>query len=224
MSTSPTLRQLTVSDSDESIFTSRAPETIFQSMSEDRKYHILDLGPPIQENVIFFSQRNTKHYIDNLQGSMDLTADSISGSGDASHQLSVEEFERFLPYSNDVRFDVILLWDLPNYLSEKSIEALIKHLGKFCRRGALLYFLVYSQKEMPIHPARMHFEDIDHLYYQPQLPIKEHSPRYSPKQLEKLLTGFTIYRLFLLGNGLQEHVFRFEKPLDRPNLTILGNT
>ena len=224
MSTSNPLQQLTVSDNDGSTFSSRVPETISQHMGEDRKYHILDLGPPTQENVIFFSQRNIRHYIDNLQGSLNLKADSLSDIDDDSRNFGIDEFERILPYSNDILFDVILLWDLPNYLNEKSIDALIRHLGQFCRRGALLYFLVYSQKEMPVYPARMHFEDVDHLNYLPQLPIEKRSPRYSPKQLEKLMAGFTIYRLFLLGNGLQEHVFRFEKPLERPNLTILGKS
>lgn len=213
------------SESDDVAFSSHVPEMIFQHMGEDKKFHILDLGPPIQENVTLFSNRNIRHYIDDLQSSLDLSSETLvddEASGLSSRCFGAKEYAQFLPYSPDTRFDVILLWDLLNYLNEKSIEALISHLGQFCRRGTLLHFLVYIHKGMPKYPSRMHFQNVESVVYHPRLPIEGCSPRYSPKHLEKIMSGFTIYRLYLLGNGLQEHVFRFEKPLDRPNLTILG--
>ena len=226
MPTSRLQRRNVDSENDDIVFSSQVPEMIFQHMTEARKYHILDLGPPVQENVTLFSGQNIRHYIDDLQSSLDVFSETlidVDASDISSHCFGAKEFAQFLPYSADTRFDVILLWDLPNYLNEQSIEALVSHLGQYCRRGALLYFLVYIHKEMPIRPSRMHFQNLEQVVYYPRLPIEECSPRYTPKHLEKMMSGFTIYRLYLLGNGLQEHVFRFEKPLDRPNLTIIGN-
>ena len=206
------------------VFSSRVPEMIFQHMGEERKYHILDLGPPTQENVTLFSKPNVKFYIDDLRGNLSSSRPDLEFGVSSLRALkfSATELSQLLPYSPDTRFDVILLWDLLNYFNETSIEALISHLGQFCRRGALLYFLTSTHREMPTRPARMYFQNKNQVKYSSQSPIEECSPRYSPKHLEQIMSGFTISRLYLLANGLQEHLFRFEKPLDHPNLTILG--
>ena len=87
----------------------------------------------------------------------------------------------------------------------------MKAIGRRARAGAFAHALIfYAELDMPAQPGRFiptaDGELIDHSSPGSTIP----APRYSPEDLGKSMGGFVIERARLLGNGMQEFLFRLE--------------
>jgi hypothetical protein len=114
-----------------------------------------------------------------------------------------------LPPARGEQVDLVLCWNLLNYLAPWQIEAVITALAPRCRPGARLHALIeYSARSMPAEPLELApvgagvLEAID--AGASQVP----APRYSARDLEQRMPGFAHERTMLLGSGMQEYLFR----------------
>ena len=105
--------------------------------------------------------------------------------------------------------DLVLCWDLPNYLTLNALSALMTSVGRRARPGAVAHALIYySGRDMPEHPA--HFvptadgELVDRSAPGAAIP----APRYSAEELGNGMGRFVLDRARLLGNGMQEFLFQ----------------
>lgn len=106
--------------------------------------------------------------------------------------------------------DIVLCWDLPNYLTLPALKALMRSIGQRCRGGTIAHALIYyAEREMPASPGL--FVPTEHCgltdLSEPGPWID--APRYSPEALADNMAGFAIDRARLLSNGMQEFLFRF---------------
>lgn len=109
----------------------------------------------------------------------------------------------------DDAIDLVLCWDLPNYLTLNALSALMGAIRRRARPGALAHALIfYAERDMKERPGRFvptaDCELIDHSA--PSAAIA--APRYSPEDLGKSMGRFVIDRARLLDNGMQEFLFR----------------
>ena len=72
--------------------------------------------------------------------------------------------------------------------------------------GSRLYFLIHHSAEIAETAPAFELELDDVLHYSTDACTRA-APRYPPKQLEQLMPGFEIEKLYLMSNGLQEHLF-----------------
>jgi hypothetical protein len=171
---------------------------------EDGKRHVvLDLGRARGGTVDLFGRYRCRLDI------VDLPA-RIQRLPDLEDPGAVEAwFEGLLPPERGEQVDLILCWNLLNYLPPALIERLGERLAGRAAAGARLHALIeYSATQMPAAP----------LSFAPRegeleaLPAAEEglvqAPRHTPKELEKRLPGFRSERTMLLGNGMQEFLYR----------------
>lgn len=106
--------------------------------------------------------------------------------------------------------DIVFCWDLPNYLSLPALKALMQAIGRRSRGGTIAHALIYyAERNMPKYPGRF-VPTEDRKLENHALPGELVSaPRYSPEDLTDNMSGFAIDRARLLGNGMQEFLFRF---------------
>jgi hypothetical protein len=137
----------------------------------------------------------------------------------SSEEQDLSLIARFLPRPNDERLDLILCWDLPNYLSLPALTLLIDALSRRAAPGCRVHMLVaYSKREMPGTPGR-YVPGGDGILTQILTSgelIK--APRYSPEDIGTALGNFRYERGVLLANGMQEFVYAWpsEPGEDRP--------
>ena len=62
-------------------------------------------------------------------------------------------------------------------------------------------------KEMPATPTKFKLVDAETLTYTPGSAELRPSPRYAPRDLTLLMSGFRIKCSYILRNGMQEYVF-----------------
>jgi len=163
---------------------------------------VLDLGPAVGANVAFFANRSCRVHIADLQ-------QSLFPSGEAKPALSSEAFEAVLraDLPTAETFDVILAWDLLNYLEDSRIRLLSRHLAQRCPPGSLLLVLISNRKEIPDRPSRFEILDQDHLVYEIETTLRRDGPQYKEALLHRCLPEFEVESTFLLRNGIQEYLF-----------------
>lgn len=113
------------------------------------------------------------------------------------------------PRGDDDVLDLVLCWDLPNYLKPAALSALMAAIAAHARPNALAHALiVYSERSMPDRPGRfVPTEDLK-LVNRGSPAAEIAAPRYSPDDLRRIMSGFAIERAMLLANGMQEFLFR----------------
>lgn len=163
--------------------------------------NVVELGNASTESCMRFSRNGARVFLDT-------SGNSLRSKVLQSSELDDGDIDDLFAYCPDA-VDVLLFWDILDYLTIESIERLMLRFGEVMRPGGLLYALVSQQYRIPIEPALIEMLEEDHLRFQYGA-IEREGPHYAPKQLEQRMPGFRIEKLYLMQNGVQEHLFLFE--------------
>ena len=167
-----------------------------------RKMTVLDLGSAVGSNVEFLSRYGCKLYIEDLYAAL---ASRVS-SGEEGDIAGPEFFAEFLAVPEDTRFDVVLAWDLFNYLRRKELAYFGEQLRRYTEPGAMTFALMSYHKQIPAQPFRFKIQDEERLIYDRRTMAERPSPRFVPSEITGLLKGFRVDRSFLLQHGIQEYL------------------
>lgn len=182
-------------------------------VNDGRKVEILDLGAACGETLAFYTGLPCKlHFVDCYA---DLKATPRGDEESAAEAMS-EACAKALPFDASTRFDLILTWDLFNYLSREEIGVLAGHLRRFSRETAPLVSLIWTTQRIPANPNRYAIIDRETLEYRPTTTRERPGPRYREPDLLRVMRGYRAGRSFLLRHGMQEYIF---EPLSGADLT-----
>jgi hypothetical protein len=180
-----------------------------EQLDEAARLHVLDLGAASTPMLSLLGRSRCRVEI------ADLASDG--GIGRMNEELPPGELglvaESLLPRRGgpDEAIDIVLCWDLPNYLKPKSLSILMNAIGARARRGALAHALiVYSERTMPERPGRFVPTEDVMLVNRGAAGSEIPAPRYSPDDLRRVMGSFAIDRAMLLANGMQEFLFRLQ--------------
>lgn len=120
--------------------------------------------------------------------------------------------EKDLPKPGGRPIDLILAWDLLNYLERAQLTQLGQYLGRLCRRESLLFALIANQKQISSTPTRFLIIDADTLRYETSSKGIRTAPQYKEPDLDRLMPAFEVETSFLLRNGMQEYVLTSRSP------------
>lgn len=199
------LKPLTLKHQNKEEFVSLALKALIEQIGDDSVQGVLDLGPAVGTNVDFFSNRSRNFYVADLLRELEKKRLDASDSDIAWDSV----FAELLPYEEETRFDVILAWDVLNYLQKYQIEGLARAIQPFCRPGATLYAQIATRKSMPAQPRRYHILSNDRLLYQTPSQAIRPAPLYCEPDLRRMLPGFEVKNTFLLRNGTHEYLFSY---------------
>lgn len=177
---------------------------MLEGPESEQRLVALDFGAPCQKLINRIAAR---------QPCRIEIADFVANDGIA--RLNLDEPESLqarlislLPPPNQERLNLILCWDLPNYLVLPALGSLIALLGARAAPGCRLHMLIsYSRRDMPVLPARYLPGEDGQLTQKCVNADRTPAPRYSPEDLGKALSGFRYERGVLLANGMQEFVY-----------------
>lgn len=178
--------------------------SLIDIMGKEHKWVILDLGPARAANLEMLSRFRCKLLIEDIH---ELAA-TLGGETAEDKAALLNWFEQWTPGVSLGSIDVVIAWDIFNYLNAELCKAFIDLLMPLLKPDAYVYLLVYSQKEMSALPIPFKIVSDDRLEYQPPTKATRPSPRFNQTDLKKYLPQFAVVKSVLLRNGIQEYLFR----------------
>jgi hypothetical protein len=185
------------------VFRSLGLGALLQQLEEGRLYSILDLGPARAGNLEFWAPTARRICFEDYYYTWADKGFVKPEEGGSYLPL----LARLLSFRDDARFDIVLAWDIFNYLDHDHVCALVKYIGRSCPPGAIWLALVSSSATIPVRPTVFQIRDREHLSYENSSPIMKPSPCYQPRDIARMIPGFQVMHSFLLRHGIQEYLF-----------------
>jgi len=167
---------------------------------------ILDLGATSPANIRYFTERSHKMYSEDL-----LTASTEPGLVTKDEQGNIVLDSRQFLEDNLVypaaQFDVVLCWNLPDYMDESLVKPVVGRLWSVLKPGGMLLAFFHTRDAGPDAPCyRYHIMGPDVLDMQPIVPQREVRRGPTGAIHRAVATGFRLQRVF--NNRHIENLFR----------------
>ncbi len=189
---------------------------IYNEIKNSDRNRVLDLGPMSGGCFRLFSQLSCKIHVEDIVSLLQdhLRSDEKNTTFDISITLTEEEQQE--------QFDVILAWDLFNYLSLQQIQQLFEALKPFCKPNTLLYMLRYVEKNIPQVPRDISVRDQYTIEFSDGACQPRVTENYSTLDLLKVLPGYYMQDTLLaqegMMRGITEHVLRYSPSAESRHL------
>ena len=178
--------------------------SLIDIMGKGDRWVILDLGPARSANLETLSKFRCRLLIEDIHE----LASLLSGEPAEDKDALTHWFQQWTSGISLGSIDVVIAWDIFNYLNSDLSKVFCDLLMPLLKPGAYLYLLVYSQKEMAAHPMLFNIANDDRLEYQSSSKATRPSPRLNQTDLKKYLPQFGVLKSVLLRNGIQEYLFK----------------
>lgn len=167
---------------------------------------ILDLGATSGANIRYFTERSHKIYSEDL-----LTASTEPSLAIKDEQGGPTLDSRLFLEENLVypaaQFDVVLCWNLPDYLDESLVKPVVGRLWSVLKPGGMLLAFFHTRDAGPDAPCyRYHIMGPDVLDMQPIVPQREVRRGPTGAVHRSISGGFRLQRVF--NNRHIENLFR----------------
>lgn len=179
---------------------SRALALVLSALERMRGPRVLDLGAANGRNVSFFSRYGARMAIADLRS---VLRGDVSDPRDLARALELDLG------SEEDPFNLVLAWDLFDYLAQNDRDRLGARIAAVTSKGARLFFFVSYRAQIPDCPRSYFLMDESVVAHDNNASAGNGSGHPSPRlrepQLLKSLPGFEVESTFLLQNGLQEY-------------------
>ncbi len=191
---------VTEKDGEPAVHDSPALTEILAALDPERPVRVLDLGPALQTNLEYYATIGKRVRIVPL-----LRNDGLDGLRALDEEAFTAMLDRLLPTEN-AEFDLILMWDLLNYLVDDQPSLLARHLAAVSHPGAKIHVMIITAETMPAEPARYEILDAGRLDYRSTTDRRTAAPDPPPAKVERWLKPFRVERSFLLRHGVREFI------------------
>ncbi|HED16088.1 MAG TPA: hypothetical protein ENI64_04625 [Gammaproteobacteria bacterium] len=172
----------------------------------DRALRILDLGTVRQSTIDFFSDYHCHILVTGL------CDDYVPGEGlgkqtlKQCQQLIKQDISR---HSNN-HYDLILFWDLLNYLDKDHVPLLVAPLLPVLTSATRCHSFLYTTANRPSRPGGFEIVSREQMILVPGTTEQNHSKSITQTTLGKFLPHYKTLRTVLMRNGTQELAFEVQ--------------
>lgn len=165
---------------------------------------ILDLGVPLQRSLSFLSGITHRvHY-------EDLAHEYSLGGPRLMYQAWTDHVRRICSLTPVPKYDLVLCWDLLNYLTPDLFEEFLRLLNAVVDHGTYLHLLLSQSKELPSRPGRYHILDRTTIRVEFAASTQCAGHQFNQLHLREILPHAKVCRSVLLRNGAHEHLVRID--------------
>ena len=128
---------------------------IYNELKSSTHNSVLDLGSASAASFQFFSRLSCHIHFESIDNFFAECGEAwVSGE---TLRAGLDEY--LSAFSDTKQFDVILAWDIFNYLDRDTLQWLIARLNRHCRPNTLLHSIKYVGRNLPAVPR--HFQILD---------------------------------------------------------------
>ncbi len=182
---------------------------IYNAVKSNQKNSILDFGPCISKNLLFFSKLGCHFYFENFSDQI-----AYYPKKGAEHTYLTNFNELLDGVSSGKKFDVVLLWDLLNYLSLPDIVQVLNRIEAYLRPNTLVHTINYVGAKSPATPGRFELNDQYNVSVSFQEFEEAKRVRLTTADMLRSVPQFAILRSFLkregMVSGLSEQIMCYQ--------------
>lgn len=173
---------------------------IYHQINFSRKNRILDLGSFCASNFRFLSTLGCKLHFENLDEFL------RENQTDLYSEKLYSRLEEYLSgFTDGELFNVVLTWDIFNYLDVNSIEKLMQRLQPFCARNARIHVMRHLGSNVPAVPCRFRITNDRELVVSRTTQTNSAAVRHrcTSATLLKHMPQYRLERTFMNHTGMQ---------------------
>ena len=180
--------------------TRRSPglAALFGTLHDDGRHSILDLGPARGRHLRLLGRFG---HVVRFAGLVPRPSDEADWL-----QMLIT-----LPANGQRPYDVVLLWDLLDRLTEGERPPVIARIAHVAAGSARLYAVVDASDSVTTRPLAFDLVDLDRVTQIPVGPPEPAGRQILPAQVERALDPFKVVSAFTLRGGLREYVAQKEE-------------
>jgi hypothetical protein len=167
-------------------------QTLMSRAEGQTGLRVLDLGSSVGSNVEYLARLADHVRIVDLMGA----GGSIEGPTD--DRLTLPE--------SWGAYDLVLAWDVFNYLDADAIRRVVAGLEKLCEPGAGLFAIISTSEQMSARPMVYRIIDNERLEYRALTPDRCPGAGLTAAAMDRFLGGFKVERSFVMRHGVLELV------------------
>jgi SAM-dependent methyltransferase len=163
---------------------------------------VLDLGPTSPPNIRYMTERGHSFY----------NEDVLLSSFDPSYEVREEgktsvNIDKFLVENLKLKseqFDLVLAWDVPDYLPEQVVKPLVDKLAASMKPGGVLLAFFHTKDagpDAPYYRYNIAGEDALELQRGPQFRLQR---VFNNRHIENLFREFSSIKFFLARDNVRE--------------------
>ncbi|MBV9343335.1 MAG: class I SAM-dependent methyltransferase [Acidobacteria bacterium] len=178
---------------------------------------VLDIGPTSAANIRFFTEGGHRIYSQDLLEASSDPGLVIEGAEGTAAVDSKKFLEENLPYPN-AHFDLVLCWNLADYLDETLVKPVVGRLWSMMKPGAMLLAFFHTREAGPDAPFyRYHVTGSDLLEVHALNPRNAHRKEgtlassafrlqrvFNNRHIENLFRDFASIKFFLSRDNIRE--------------------
>ncbi len=195
---------------------SPALTSVFNEIKSSNRNCILDLGSANKGCFELFSELSCKIYFEDMQSSLR----SFIETGESINSFKI--LDVLGNYNRKDKFDVILAWDIFNYLSLESISTFFEKIQPHCKTNTLIYMLRYLESSIPVTPRKFSIADKYLINVSDEKCIAKVLPHHSTMELLSAMPNCfmqdTVVNQIGMLSGIAEHVVRFSPSFEIKHL------
>jgi len=178
---------------------------MIERLGLNRPLRILDFGPASSQTLEFFSGSPCKLFFADLYSEpLVLQQQRPDPENPPSEAALVQAFGEFLHFPHGTRFDLILFWDVLNFIDAPSVRALGMTLVPFLHRATLGHGFGVLNSKTRLTPMRYSIAEADTLSCRPREDQLQALYPHPQAELERTLVCLEVSRRVLLGDGRLE--------------------
>ncbi|MDY7093563.1 MAG: class I SAM-dependent methyltransferase [Acidobacteriota bacterium] len=178
---------------------------IFEQLRQRPGQGVLDLGPAAGSNLETLAALGCRLHVTDLYRGL-AEANAAHGDNDGSFGQVCDEL---LPPAGGEPYEVILAWDVLDYLGRPELTALMQRLIPLCHSGTQLFCMVSIRRQIPARPLAYRILAPDRLAAIGNQEATRPGPRYHQPDLLRAMPGFEVRKSFLLRHGMQEYLLTY---------------
>jgi hypothetical protein len=182
-------------------YTSPGLEAAFAGLPEPPACRVLELGPAVGDNVAFVSRLAQLIEVVDM-GRVPFGRRSPVGPAIERDISRLRELQA----EGAGPFDLVLAWDLLNYVSRESLSEFVELLAILCAPRGRLLATVFEGETMPARPSRYRIAGPTRLVSEAVTRDVTGAPDLPPAEIERLFRGFRVERSFVLRHGAREYL------------------
>lgn len=184
---------------------------VLQEVRGIEKPKILDLGATNTSLLSYFSQQKCRIYFEDLP-------DFLFGQTEHRSPEDIDEqLQNYLLDYGDTKFDIVLSWDIVNYLELHTVTSLMEKINRHCRKDTLFHMIRRTNSKIPPKPCLFQIDSSGNLLFDSDNEVKRPVPSHSTVRLLQHMTNQYIESNLMnhqgMHEGFVEHILRYKPPV-----------